>query len=179
MASSYPVPQDSLALVWEGENPELHAVLLERLESAGIAFVDRPLGTQDTTPVDPLPIDWRPRFGFEVSVGSSQLSAARAILEKLLDRDPVDVELPAGNSQITTANAGPEAISTIQESATREIWSSGDLPTTRFLLDALRENAVPTQVQTTSAGAVIFVPPSLESRAREIIREVTQSTPPE
>ncbi len=179
MASSYPIREDALALLWQGEDPVLHTALLERLEAAGIPFADRALGDEDTVPVDPLPIDWRARFGFEVSVASSQLSAAREILEKLLDRDPVNVELPAQDSEVPATVAGPEAVSETQKSATQQIWSSSDIRATKFLLDALRENSIPTQVQTTPAGTIVFVPPSLERRAAEIVREVTESSPPE
>lgn len=174
MASSYPVPEDSLVLLWQSENPVMHTALLERLEAAGIAFVDRSLGDEDTVPIDPLPIDWRPRFGFEVSVASSQLAPAREILDRLLDRDPVNVELPAEDSAVVEP---PKT--GIQESATQEIWLSSDRRLTQFLLDALRENSIPTEVQTTPQGTFVYVPPSLKTRAAEIVREVTQSTPPE
>jgi hypothetical protein len=176
--TSYPVPDDSLALLWEGENPELHTALLEALESAGIPFADRALGDQGTTPVDPLPIDWRPRFGFEVSVASSQLTAAREILEKLLDRDPVDMELPADESAVAV-NVGRGASSEAGQKPTLEIWSSPESRMSQFLEDALRENSIPLEVRTSSKGTTIFVPPSAEARAREIVREVTQSTPPQ
>jgi len=101
--SSRPVPRDSHVRLWTGENPALHDALLEQLQSAGIPYVDRPFGSDQVAPTaDPLPIDWRPRFGFEVAVPSRHLSQARQILEKLLDQAPP----PSGPPQVF----GPAAI---------------------------------------------------------------------
>jgi hypothetical protein len=94
--SSKPNFQGSLVMLWAGENPALHWVLLERLQAADIPFSDKTLGDdQVALTADPLPIDWKPRFGFEVAVLSLDLPAAKEILEKLLDEDLEDVEIPA------------------------------------------------------------------------------------
>src|SRR6266849_3630482 len=98
MASAYPIPEDqgSVVSVWAGEDPAFHATLLEQLESAGIRYSDKVLGDDEVAPTaDPLPIDWKPRFGFEVAVLSADLAAALAILETLLSEQPVDLEIPA------------------------------------------------------------------------------------
>src|SRR6266478_8015899 len=98
MASAYPIPEDqgSVVSVWAGEDPAFHATLLEQLESAGIRYSDKVLGDDEVAPTaDPLPIDWKPRFGFEVAVLSADLAAARAILETLLNEEPADLEIPA------------------------------------------------------------------------------------
>src|SRR6266436_1282261 len=84
MASAYPIPEDqgSVVSVGAGADPDFHATLLEQLESAGIRYSDKVLGDDEVAPTaDPLPIDWKPRFGFEVAVLSADLAAARAILE--------------------------------------------------------------------------------------------------
>jgi hypothetical protein len=83
-------------MLWAEENPALHWVLLERLRAADTPFSDKTLGDdQVALTADPLPIDWKPRFGFEVAVLSPDLLAAKEILEKLLDEDLEDVEIPA------------------------------------------------------------------------------------
>jgi hypothetical protein len=93
--SSKPLPQGSVVLLWAGEDPALHSALLEQLESAAIPFVDKSLGDDEVAPTaDTLPIDWKPRFGFEVAVFSPHLPAAQQILEKLLGEEPEDLELP-------------------------------------------------------------------------------------
>src|SRR5271154_5460777 len=89
-------PDGSFVTLWAGEDAALHSDLLEILEGAGIPFSDKSLGDDEVAPTaDPLPIDWKPRFGFEVAVLSSDLEPARAILETLLDHEPVDAEIPA------------------------------------------------------------------------------------
>ncbi len=93
--SAKPAPQSSYVVLWAGENPALHDALLEELDLAGIGYADKPLGEGEVT-TDPLPVDSKPRFGFEVAVHHSDLPAARQILEKLLDEGELaDVELPA------------------------------------------------------------------------------------
>lgn len=79
--------QGSLVMLWAGENPVLHWVFLEGLQAAGIPYTDKALGDdQVTLTADTLPIDWKPRFGFEVVVLSSDLPGAKETLEKLSGR---------------------------------------------------------------------------------------------
>src|SRR5256885_6173384 len=98
--SPRPAPQDSYVRLWSGENPALHDALLDQLQTAGIPYSDKPFGAEQIAPTaDPLPIDARPRFGFEVSVASRQLSQARQILEALLDQEGlVAIEIPAADT---------------------------------------------------------------------------------
>src|ERR1035438_6326523 len=71
------------------------AALMERLNAAGIPCKNMAIGSDEIAPVaDPLPIDWKPRFGFEVAVPSHDLTAAQQILEKLLAEEPQDLEIP-------------------------------------------------------------------------------------
>jgi hypothetical protein len=93
--STKPAPESSYAMLWEGENPAFHDALLQELEQSGIPYADKPIGEDEIEP-DPLPIDWRPRFGFEVAVHQADLPRAKEILEKLLSEGELaDVELPA------------------------------------------------------------------------------------
>src|SRR5260370_22665203 len=69
--SSKPIPQGSLVLLWAGEDPAVHAALLEELGAAEIPFSDKSLGDDEVAPTaDRLPIDWKPRFVFEVAQSS-------------------------------------------------------------------------------------------------------------
>ena len=93
--SAIPGLRGSLILLWAGEDPAVHAALLEALNAAGIPCKDMALGDDGTVlAADPLPIEWKPRFGFEVAVLSSDLTAAQQILEKLLAEEPQDLEIP-------------------------------------------------------------------------------------
>src|SRR6266404_3542397 len=104
--SSKPIQQGSLVLLWAGEDPAVHAALLEELGVAEIPFSDKSLGDDEVAPTaDPLPIDWKPRFGFEVAVLSSNLAAAQEVLEKLLEEEPADLEIPAQETRIFVSAA--------------------------------------------------------------------------
>jgi hypothetical protein len=179
MASAYPLPEDqgSVVLLWTGEDPAFHASLLERLESAGIPYRDNTLGEDQVAPTaDPLPVSLKPRFGFEVSVLSSDFEAANAIAEELLGQEPDDLELPA---QDQASSPEPPLVSETELNPTTEIWSGMDERIAQFLTAAMQENEIPIHLETSGEATRIFVSPANEARAREIVREVVQAEPPE
>jgi len=172
----YAIPEGSFVTLWAGEDDALHMELLESLEGAGISFSDKSLGDDEVAPTaDPLPIDWKPRFGFEVAVLSSDLEPAQAILETLLDREPVNMEIPA-----EPLGAGPLAgmPAAGDEPATVTVWSGSEEKLAEFIKSALAENQIPAHYDTTTLQFVILVAPANEARAHEIVREVTEATPP-
>lgn len=181
-SASYPVPEESRVLLWAGEDPALHANLLEKLEAAGIPYSDKPIGDDETAPsADPLPIDWKPRFGFEVAVASSDFAPAKEILESLLMQEPANMELPAQESAPQPPpTLMPKAGAATPSELVVEAWSGVDERTARFLMASLEENEIPAHLETAVGGLQkIFVAPVNEGRAREIVREVTQGAPPE
>src|SRR5713101_1503257 len=132
--STKPMPQGSLVLLWAGENPATHAALLEGLEAAQIPFSEKTLGDDEVAPTaDPLPIDWKPRFGFEVAVLSSNLAAAKEVLEKLLEEEPADVEIPA---QDDVAAAESPLVAATETHPSVEIWNGSDERIAQFLTAA-------------------------------------------
>lgn len=178
MASAYPIPenQGSLVLVWAGEDPALHATLLEQLESAGIRYSDKVLGDDEVAPTaDPLPIDWKPRFGFEVAVLSADFAAARTILETLLDEEPADLEIPA---QDEAPSAEPPLVSATELHPTVEVWSGTDDRIAQFLTAAMQENEIPIHLEPAGDVTTVLVSAANEARAREIVREIIDATPP-
>ena len=169
-------PDDTFVTLWAGEDNSLHMDLLESLEVAGIPFSDKPLGDDEIAPTaEPLPIDWKPRFGFEVAVLSNDLEAAQAILETLLDREPANAEIPA-----EPLGAGPLAgMPPVTDGpSTLPVWSGSEEQLAKFIMSALAENQIPADYDTTTLQFVILVAPANEARAREIVREVTEATPP-
>jgi hypothetical protein len=175
--ASKPGLQGSLVMLWAGENPALHSVLLERLQAADIPFSDKTLGDdQVALTADPLPIDWKPRFGFEVAVLSPDLPAAKELLEKLLDEDLGDVEIPA---QDRASVKEPPPVVPTGKQATVEVWSGNDDRIAQFLGAAMQENEIPFHLEHAGDQTTIRVSATDESRAREIVREVIEGTPPE
>jgi hypothetical protein len=175
--SSKPVLQGSLVLLWAGENPAVHATLLEELQAADIPFSDKSLGDDEVAPTaDPLPIDWKPRFGFEVAVLSTDLAAAKEVLEKLLDEEPADIEIPA---QDDAAAAEPALVAATETHPAVEVWNGSDDRIAQFLTAAMQENEIPIHLENPGEQTRIFVSAANEKRAREIVREVVEGAPPE
>src|SRR3984893_16528480 len=102
--------EGSFVILWAGENPSVHVNLIEKLEANGIAFNDKSLGDDEVGPTsDPLPIDWKPRFGFEVAVLSTDYPAAKELLEKLLDKASENLEIPAQPEVVDHTTITPRA----------------------------------------------------------------------
>jgi hypothetical protein len=174
--SSKPLPQGSLVVLWAGENPAVHAALLEELQAADIPFSDKTLGDDEVAPTaDPLPIDWKPRFGFEVAVLSADLTAAKEMLEKLLEEEPEDLEIPA---QDDAAAAEPPLVSATETRPTVEIWNGNDERVAQFLTAAMQENEIPIHLENPGEQTRIYVSATNEKRAREIVREIVEGAPP-
>jgi len=174
--SSQPVQKGSLVLLWAGEDPAVHSALLEDLEAAQIQFSDKALGDDEVAPTaDPLPIDWKPRFGFEVAVLSTDLFAAQQVLEKLLDEEPADLEIPAQDA----ASAEPPLVVATETHPTVEVWSGSDERIAQFLTAALQENEIPLHLENPGEQTRTLVSAANDERAREIVREIVEGAPPE
>jgi hypothetical protein len=168
--------EGSFVILWAGENPSVHVNLLEKLEANGIAFNDKVLGDDEVAPTsDPLPIDWKPRFGFEVAVLSTDYPAAKELLEKLLDQVPEDLEIPAQREVVDPATIPSKAN---DAPADLQIWKGSDAKLAEFLTSALSENNLVARVASEGGATEIYVAEGNQARAREIVREVTQGAPP-
>jgi hypothetical protein len=170
-------PQESLIVLWAGEDPAVHAKLLEALSAVGIPYKDLSLGAEEVAPAaDPLPIDLKPRFGFEIAVPAGDITAARQILEKILDQEPEDLEIPAQDT--APPRREPPLVVETELHATVQVWFGSDDKIAQFLTAALQENEIPIHLETPAGGTRILVSQANEVRAREIVREVTEAEPP-
>lgn len=154
----------------------MHVALLEQLEAAEIEYSDKTLGDDEVAPTaDPLPIDWKARFGFEVAVSSSDLAAGQQILEVLLSEEPAELEIPA---QDGAASAEPPLVVATEEHGTVEVWRGSDERIAQFLTAAMQENEIPLHLENPGSETRIYVSGANEKRAREIVREVVEGAPP-
>jgi hypothetical protein len=183
--STKPAPETSYIVLWSGEDPAFHEALLEELESSSIPYADKPIGEEENAPA-PLPIDWKPRFGFEVAVHHADFPAAKQILEKLLSEGAsADVELPDESDAPGNDVGRDKTLRQAQQGAGHEeqpsvsVWAGTDRRINEFLTAALRENEIPLRTVTETEVTVIYVPPSNAARAREIVREITEGIPPQ
>lgn len=173
--------QEGFVTLWAGEDPAFRDTLLEELQSAGIAFVDRSIGdTRDTSNTDPFFVGQSPMFGFQVAVHSSNVAAAEKILDRLLDEEPVDMELPAAKSadEDPPAPAAELRQPSGSGATSTAVWSGGDEGQAEFLFQALRENDIPVRLDAAAGTATLFVPQVEETLAREIIREILEGQAP-
>jgi hypothetical protein len=104
------------------------------------------------------------------------LVEAEKILEKLLDEEPVDMEIPAEDDAASAAVEAPEAAHL--SNATIAVWSGDDQERVNFVSQALKENEIPVRVERRGEQTTIYVPPEEEMLAREIIREIVEGAPP-
>lgn len=163
--------------LWEGDDLALHTSLIEGLGTAGIRCFDQTMSTfSDIHRSNIFPIQPMIRFGYQVAVLSSDLPSAKAILKKLLDERPQNVEL-AEQSEASDAGAKPSARS--DEEPAFELWAGVDQNFFGFLRDALRENEIPLRTAVADGQTKIFVSGSEAPRAKEILRELLQCSPPE
>lgn len=178
MASPTQLPEDqsSVVLLWTGEDPALLAALQEQLDASGIPFRELSMGADQIAPIaDPLPIDFKPRFGFEISVLSHDLPAAQAVLERVLGQEPADMEIPA-QEQVAPPIHG--SVSDSDANATIEVWTGADRDIVQFLIAALKENEIPLNLDTVGGSTRVLVPAADLARAREIVREIVEGAPP-
>jgi hypothetical protein len=174
-------PGASLVQLWMGEDLALHASLLAKLEAAGIRYFDQSLGNYPGGNYpgmgrsSPFPVGPQPMFGYEVAVLSSQQALAKEILEQLLGQEPEDMELPAtelAGDRLTTEQGARE-----DEEPTIKVWLGKDSNIAGFLETALREVEIQTRVEDAGEERRLYVKPSDEARAREIVREIIEGTP--
>jgi hypothetical protein len=173
---SEPGDQGSFVILWAGENPSVHLNLLEKLAANGIAFDDKTIGDDQVAPTaDPLPIDWKPRFGFEVAILSTDYPAAKELLESLLAKEPENLEIPAQPEVVDPASVTSAANN---DPANLQVWKGTDEKLAEFLTSALAENNLNARVAAAGAETAIYVAAGNQTRAAEIVREITQGAPP-
>ncbi len=166
----------TLEPLWEGEDLALHSTLLEELELAGIRYFDEAMSVYPgARRGDYFPIQPMTRFGYQVAVLSSDLAPANRILVRLLKEKPQDTALPPDDEEQAETPGKAEAQ---DKEPTREIWTGSDQTLMGFLVDALRENNIGVRVEDGAIGARVYVCPSDEGRAREIVREIVEGAPP-
>jgi hypothetical protein len=171
-----PAAGSSLILLWAGEDPAFNQTLTDSLNAAGIPSRNMAIGDDSIKPdSDPLPIDWKPRFGFEVAVLSADMTAAQQIMEKLLAQEPQDLEIPA---QPLAMDEERPLTEDTELHPKVEIWNGGDDKTSEFLTAALQENEIPMHIETPDGQTHIYVSAANEARSREIVREIMLGQPP-
>lgn len=173
------VDEDPFCAFWSGDDPRVHAELCTILEEAGIPyktlrrqdFLFRPSSTMALKLGVPFSLFDKAEAAVKEAFGADEETGADAV--KLL---PAPEEAAADESFALRDDWDPE--NWLPEDATVEVWS-GDQPELAEMLGAsLRENQIHDRWDVRGSQRLLLVLPEDEERAREIVREVLESTPP-
>jgi hypothetical protein len=119
--------------------------------------------------------------GFEIRVHALDLERANGALEWVESKEDVS-SVPDENSRFDRVRTAPEQTLPYDwnpSEATSEAWAGEDEPMAEYLASALRENGIPSQIPDEPGHRVrLCVRPADLTRARDIIREITEGSPP-
>ncbi len=166
---------ERIELVWRGGDPGAVSDVIHTLREAGIRH-----HVQATN--DHLVFELgMPRPKYVVRTFASDAIKAKELLARIHDSSPF-VSMEA--SALALADEPFEDQPPLKHewgtaAATREVWSGDDAALAQLLQDCLRENGIGVRPDGKPPGVMrLSVMPLDEKRAREIIREVREASPP-
>ncbi len=166
---------ERIELVWRGGDPGAVSDVIHTLREAGIRH-----HVQATN--DHLVFELgMPRPKYVVRTFASDAIKAKELLARIHDSSPF-VSMEA--SALALADEPFEDQPPLKHewgtaAATREVWSGDDAALAQLLQDCLRENGIGVRPDGKPPGVMrLSVMPPDEKRAREIIREVREASPP-
>ena len=172
---------DSLEILWRGADPAKFTALQAALRDDGIQFWH----TQVYDPAGGF-LSSRPYYleavpGFEIRVHASDLQRANAALEWVESKENVPMAPGDRSSSDRTGISPKRALPYDWDSneATSEAWAGEEEAMAEYLASALRENGIPSRIPDEPGHRVrLCVRPADQSRAREIIHEITDGATP-
>lgn len=186
--SNEPQDPEGVDLLWTGTDPSASSAIANALDAAKIYF------HTSTREVGPLPGLAMPVYAILIRA-RDQAIAHTALADALrkLDSPAQDAAEPSADAALPGHSASPEEDDDRSafplsdylpeeihpDDATAEVWSGSDAVLAQGLNDSLRENGIGCVLDKSEAGMRIAVRTYDEARAREIIREVVEATPPE
>jgi len=187
-----PASSSDLALAWRGSDPSAFSAALAALQSAGIPSYQISDHNQ---------LVWGfaiPRPQYQIVVRNSDLKVACELVAQFDERPALahakqiwkgrtassdDVAEDTGETAIqasVSADAPDDILVDFNpKDATSEVWSGDGEQMAQTFKDCLREVGIGCVIAAAAGKQVIFVLPSSAARAKEIIREIVDQTPPE
>jgi hypothetical protein len=187
--------EDPFCAFWKGDDRRLHAELTSLLDAADIPH--KTVRRQDHL------FNLNNYPAFQIAVPFSFYERAERAVKEAFDLDdsgPDAVQsltasplqnYTSGRNQWMPALLSPpphaaipgppsagDASDSYPNAANVAIWSGDDLSLREMLTASLNENKIFCRSETTGERVTIFVQPADESRAREIVREVCEASPP-
>jgi hypothetical protein len=171
-------PDAELRSVWSGGDEQICTAVCAQLKAAAISFRVNQSAREFLT---------RLEQHFEIGVPADVYAQAKEIIHSD-GSDSADntndtsvLELPAEDDEDDPVETTDEWDSKDwnPEDATAEIWSGGGEEQALVIESCLREVNIRARVESTDGGRQqVFVLPNDESRAKEIVREIDEATPP-
>lgn len=188
--------EDPFCSFWKGNDARVHAELCGVLDEAGIPH--------NTVYRRDHLFNLSNYAAYEVGVPFSMYERAENVIKQAYGTDDVadvgaqELQLralperserpirklpealtPAEEQNIPGPPNAGEATGGYPEDATARVWSTETGEPSDFLVAALHENGIACRVDQSGQNAQLYVSPENENRAREIVREVVEGTPPE
>jgi hypothetical protein len=173
---------ESPQVLWRGADPAKYTALQAALRDEGIQFWDASVYDPTGGFLQSRPYYLEASPGFEVRVRASDLERARTALEWVESKETS----PGAPGERSTPDGDP--LDSKQElpyswdsnEATSEAWAGEDEPMAEYLASALRENGIPSRIPNEPGNRVrLCVRPGDITRARAIVREITEGAPPQ
>jgi len=164
-------------VLWQGDHPDLLALLLQRLAEAKISFFAPGLGQG-------IRYKW-PMNGprFRVYVLESDFERAKKIADgvksEFVENDARAIGLTAAvNLESARTPRASGDWDRLDQGV--EVWSGNDSRVADFLRESLRTNEIAFRTRgESSSQQKLEVHPNDAARAREIVREILEGTPPQ
>jgi hypothetical protein len=186
--------EDPFCSFWKGEDARVHAELCEVLEEAGVphktVFRRDHLFNLSNYAAYQVGVPFslfekaeeavQEAFGTEDAEARETLNTPRLLgsMQESIKKLPATMT-SAPDENIPGPPSAGEATDWYPEDATARVWSTDRSEPSDFLVAALHENGINCRVEQQGSRAKLYVLPHDAPRAREIIREVVEGTPPE
>lgn len=169
--------------VWEGGDPGERAAVSEALEEAGIPVVDQEAAGHLFFP------SMNPKS--DIFVSAENLDRAKKVLadleacdgpEELSEGEPDSEELPESDATDEREEDGVEADPSKEwreVDPAAEVWRGNDEDVADTLSTCLREVGIDSHKILAARIWRLVVRPQKEARAKEVVREVVDASPPE
>jgi hypothetical protein len=173
--------EDPFCAFWQGDDPRLHVELCTVLDEAAIPH-KTVYRTDHLFHIN--------RFNaFQIGVPFSLFEKAELAVKDAFGAEEEDgsvavLTLPAPNDiqqqKETPEVENPDVMQPFfAEDANVEVWKGQPPEITEMVRSSLRENQIPMRWVELEGKSHLFVIPADANRAREIVREIAEATPPE
>jgi len=177
--------EDPFCAFWEGDDSRIHADLCSVLEDAGIP-------TKTVRREEHL-FRLSARSALKIGVPFSLYEKAEAAVKEAFGSDedgsdavpllsaPPQDDTGGRDASGAAATAEPDLDpkNFFAEDATSQVWRGEDLCFADFLVSCLHTNDIHCRLDKSGCSGTLYVLPANELRAREIVHEVVDATPPE